>query len=180
LGPTVAVDSRNWGQPKGSPLHLKSLMKSRNSKTVWPLSLLSAALFLCILSVGSWSQQAKPGNPANHTRTRRGRYIVEDVAMCGTCHTPRNSSGDLDRAHWLVGASLWLLPAHPTSDWPLRAPRIAGSPPASDEELIGLLTTGIWKDGSHLHAPMPRFRMSRGDAESVVAYLRSLSAQPGD
>ena len=34
----------------------------------------------------------------------RGKYIVEDVAMCGTCHTPRLSNGQLDRSRWLAGA----------------------------------------------------------------------------
>jgi hypothetical protein len=53
-------------------------------------------------------------------------------------------------------------------NWPLKAPRIAGTPPASDEDMIRLLTTGVWTDGSHL-PPMPQFRMSREDADAVVA-----------
>ena len=110
----------------------------------------------------------------------RGKYIVDDVAMCGTCHTPRNDSGEIDQARWLDGAALWLLPARPTTGWPLRAPRLAGSPAASDEELVRLLTTGIWKTGRQLKSPMPQFRMSQADAEAVVAYLRSLTAHAGD
>lgn len=132
-------------------------------------------MFACLLSLFAGAQQAKPAASGTESRVARGKYIVESVAMCGTCHTPRNESGDLDRAHWLDGASLWLLPAHPTSNWPLKAPRLAGSPAASDDELIRLLTTGIWKDGSRLRAPMPQFRMSREDAEAVVTYLRSLT-----
>jgi hypothetical protein len=100
--------------------------------------------------------------------------------MCGTCHTPRTDSGEIDRERWLDGAALWLLPARPTSDWPLKAPRLAGSPAASDEELVQLLTTGIWKTGDHLRPPMPQFRMSREDADAVVAYLRSLTPHAGD
>lgn len=137
------------------------------------------AILVCVCQFAG-AQEAKPANSAANSRIARGKYIVEDVAMCGTCHTPRNESGDLDRAHWLDGASLWLLPAHPASDWPLKAPRIAGSPAASDDQLIRLLTTGIWKDGTHLHSPMPQFRMSREDAEAVVAYLRSLTPGAGD
>jgi mono/diheme cytochrome c family protein len=117
---------------------------------------------------------------ANSTQIARGKYIVEGVAMCGTCHTPRTDSGEIDQARWLDGAALWLLPAHPTAGWPLKAPRLAGSPAASDEELIRLLTTGIWKTGRRLKSPMPQFRMSRDDAEAVVAYLRSLTAHAGD
>ena len=100
--------------------------------------------------------------------------------MCGTCHTPRTDSGEIDQERWLDGAALWLLPARPTTGWPLKAPRLAGSPAASDEELVRLLTTGIWKTGSRLKAPMPQFRMSQADAEAVVAYLRSLTPHAGD
>ena len=55
-----------------------------------------------------------------------------------------------------------------------------GSSPPSDEELVQLLTTGIWKNGNHLRPPMPQFRMSREDAEAVVYYLRSLTPHAGD
>jgi mono/diheme cytochrome c family protein len=64
----------------------------------------------------------------------------------------------------------------PVTDWPLEAPRIAGLVPGSDDDMVKLLTTGIWRDGKPLRAPMPQFRMSRSDAEAVVAYLRSLSS----
>lgn len=126
-------------------------------------------------------QNRRPASSeSNASQIARGKYIVEDVAMCGTCHTPRDDSGEIDQALWLDGAALWLLPAHPTADWPLKAPRLAGSPAASDEELVRLLTTGIWKTGGHLKSPMPQFRMSQADAEAVVAYLHSLTAHAGD
>jgi hypothetical protein len=44
--------------------------------------------------------------------------------------------------------------------------------------MIKLLTTGIWIDGKRLRLPMPQFRMERGDAEAVVAYLKSVTPQP--
>ena len=117
---------------------------------------------------------------SNESQIAHGRYIVEGVAMCGMCHTPRSDSGEIETNRELDGASVWLMPAHPTENWPLKAPRIAGTPPASDEEMVRLLTTGIWKDGTRLRPPMPQFRMSRDDAKAVVAYLRSLTPQAGD
>lgn len=120
---------------------------------------------------------AKPAR--NHSQIARGKYIVEDVARCGMCHTPRTDSGETDSAHKLDGAAIWPMPTHPTSDWPLKAPRIAGTLPASDEDMVRLLTAGVWTNGTHLRAPMPQFRMSREDAEAVVAYLRSLTPQAG-
>ena len=104
----------------------------------------------------------------------RGKYIVEDVAMCGTCHTPRLSNGELDRSRWLAGGPVPYLPAQPTSDWPLNEPRIAGTLPTTPAGMVTLLTTGLWIDGQPLRDPMPKFHMTRADAEAVVAYLRSL------
>lgn len=63
------------------------------------------------------------------------------------------------------------------SELPLRAPRLAGSPLRGDADLISLLTTGQWRGGQRLRAPMPQFRMSTEDAQAVVVYLRSLSPE---
>ena len=142
--------------------------------------LLAVALLYCAVP-RTRAQTPRPVSSESNTgQIARGKYIVEGVAMCGTCHTPRTDSGEIDQGRWLDGAALWLLPARPTTGWPLKAPRLAGSPAASDEELVRLLTTGIWKTGSRLKSPMPQFRMSQADAEAVVAYLRSLTPRAGD
>jgi mono/diheme cytochrome c family protein len=108
----------------------------------------------------------------------RGKYIVEGIARCGQCHTPRDSQGHPDRRHWLQGGPVPFMPSEPDADWPVRVPRIGGTPPADDADMVKLLTTGIWTTGAHLRAPMPEFRMERSDAEAVVAYLKSLPSQP--
>ena len=104
----------------------------------------------------------------------RGKYIVEEIAMCGTCHTPRKPNGEIDRGRWLAGASVPYLPAQPTPDWPTLAPRLFGQPPTSNAGMVTLLTTGVWITGEPLRDPMPKFHMTRADAEAVVAYLKSL------
>jgi mono/diheme cytochrome c family protein len=106
----------------------------------------------------------------------RGKYIVEGIAACSDCHTPRGENGESDHSKWLAGAPLFFQPAKPVPEWPITAPRLAGSPPGSDAEITTLLTTGLWKDGKPLRLPMPRFRMTRSDAEAVSAYLRSLGS----
>lgn len=106
----------------------------------------------------------------------RGKYIVEGVAACSDCHTPRGENGESDRSKWLAGAPVFFQPAKPVPGWPITAPRLAGSPPGSDAEIITLLTTGLWRDGKPLRLPMPRFRMTRSDAEAVSTYLRSLDS----
>ncbi len=140
-------------------------------------------LVLLILFPPGQAQQVKqPSKPAKNTNSQslvaRGKYIVEGVAMCGQCHTPRNSAGVPDRSRWLQGAPVWLVSAEPVADWPLQAPRIAGTPPGNDAELVTLLSSGIWRDGKPLRPPMPQFHMTREDADSVVAYLKSLGAGP--
>jgi len=123
------------------------------------------------------AQEAKKTNAGAQAQgpVSRGQYIVEDVAMCGTCHTPRKADGELDRSRWLAGAPVPYLPAYPASSWPLQAPRLAGQPPANDAAMITLLTTAVWTDGKPLRDPMPKFHMTRADAEAVLAYLKSIS-----
>jgi mono/diheme cytochrome c family protein len=137
-------------------------------------------LLLCVSFTKSQSanvgdQNAKNGHISGDVQ--RGKYLVENVAMCSQCHTPRDDSGNLDRSHDLQGAPVrWVSPV-PDPNWPLKAPRIGGNLPASDEDMIRLLTTGIWVTGQPLRFPMMPFRMSSSDAAAVVAYLKTVSPQ---
>lgn len=150
-----------------------NLTNSLRLAVVWIMPIL-----LCGgLAYAQASQTKKTGHPANKNEqgdVARGKYIVEGLSRCGQCHTPRENDGTPDRSHELQGAAVWLRSAEPQADWPLQAPRIAGIPPGTDAEMIKLLTTGIWRDGKPLRAPMPQFRMTETDAEAVVAYLKSL------
>jgi mono/diheme cytochrome c family protein len=152
------------------------------SKRAFIAFFVCASFLLGISNIGS-AQNAQPKNStktaklADHSSAvlvARGQYIVEGLSRCGQCHTPRDSNGNPERSEWLEGAAVWLKPAEPVEDWPLKAPRIAGIPPGTDAEMVKLLTTGVWRDGKHLRQPMPQFRMTQSDAEAVVAYLKSL------
>jgi mono/diheme cytochrome c family protein len=155
-----------------------SFGKSRCSRRVGYLMacvlVIAVALLVAYGSRLTAQEPRSAGQASGGDLVSRGRYIVEDVAMCGTCHTPRLSNGQLDRSRWLAGAPVPYLPAQPTSQWPINAPRLAGTPPANDAGMITLLTTAIWIDGKPLDDPMPKFHMTRSDAEAVVAYLKSL------
>jgi mono/diheme cytochrome c family protein len=127
------------------------------------------------------AQETKQKQPQTASKARgeaeliaRGKYIVEGLAACGDCHTPRNRDGDIDRTKWLSGAPVFYEPAQRVPGWAISAPRIAGLPPGRDTEIITLLTTATWRDGKAPRPPMPRFHMKREDAEAVVAYLKSL------
>ena len=141
-------------------------------------------VLILLFSVGALSATAqaqragKPGGGAGQPRAQgsveRGKYIVESVAMCERCHTPRDENGNPDRGRWLLGGPVQLRPTYREQKWAQIEPRIAGSPPGTDDEFIKLLTTGISRTGLPPNPPMPPFRMTRDDAEAVLAYLKSL------
>jgi mono/diheme cytochrome c family protein len=140
------------------------------------LSLMTALLFAAVLVMPLGIAQQPQRSPSSAGGdVARGAYIVNNVAMCPTCHTPRTADGQLDRSRWLQGGPVVYWPAQPTPNWPQQEPRIGGTLPATPEQVINLLTSGIWIDGTELRDPMPKFHMNRADAEAVVAYLRSLT-----
>ncbi|MBS1816399.1 MAG: hypothetical protein JSU08_00565 [Acidobacteria bacterium] len=122
----------------------------------------------------------KPAAAATDDKVARGRYIVEEVAMCGRCHSPVDQHGNRDTTHWLQGGAVGLAPTVATDNWAIVAPRLAGTPPGTDEQFMHLLMTGESRNnGRPLRQPMPQFRMSRADAEAVLAYLKSLGTHQG-
>jgi mono/diheme cytochrome c family protein len=131
-------------------------MATRFAITLLALSLLQAA--------GSHSA----------TEVARGKYLVDEVAQCGMCHTPHDQQGRSDAAQFLQGAPLWIEPVTPLSNWALRAPALAGLPGFSDEQVMHILQTGIAHDGTALRPPMHEYHLQRDDAAAIVAYLRSL------
>lgn len=104
----------------------------------------------------------------------RGSYLVNHVAMCVQCHTPRDAAGNLDRGRLLKGAPIPVRSPFPNQTWAFAAPAIAGLPGWTTEDAVRLLTTGRRLNGNTPKRPMPPFRLSREDAEAVVAYLHSL------
>lgn len=146
----------------------------------WGISLaISAAPATTQAPAGADAQAAPAGAaaPAHYTpeQVERGKYLVEKVAMCGQCHTPRNDQGHLQMNFWLKGGPVPLLTPKGYADkWAYKAPRIAGLPQHTDEQFVTLLTTGINRDGKEPMPPMPPFRMEADDALAIAAYLRSL------
>ena len=112
--------------------------------------------------------------PPSDAQIKRGQYLVNHVAMCGECHTPKTDQGEYDRTAWLQGDVLDYKPVHPMP-FAAVAPPIAGLPSyATDEQAIKFLETGTNSVGKRAMPPMPQFRLNHDDAVAVVAYLRSL------
>lgn len=145
---------------------------------VW--STMGAVALLTVSLAGPLAAQAQRGAasaaPADQSgagdAVARGKYIVENVAVCGRCHSPLDASGQRDRSRWLMGGPVDSRPAVKTDDWVLVAPRLAGALP--EQDVVRALTTGMARTGRPLRPPMLQFRMTQGDAEAVAAYLKSL------
>jgi len=108
---------------------------------------------------------------------KRGVYLVNQVARCGDCHTPRTNKGKLDLTRHLQGASMWFTPKIKPKGWENRAPDITASGKAgkwNEERMVKFLSTGQESD-----PPMPRYKLSVDDARAVTAYLRSLAGKKG-
>jgi hypothetical protein len=103
----------------------------------------------------------------------RGRYLVEQVARCPDCHTPRDSSGELDHSHWLQGASVWIKPVRSKQAWASHAPALAGFF-YSDQQGQDVLERGIGTNGIPIQPPMHAYGLHHEDAVAIIAYLRSL------
>jgi RNA polymerase sigma factor (sigma-70 family) len=109
--------------------------------------------------------------------SERGAYVVNQVARCGDCHTPRGAKGGLDKTRHLQGAPLWFKPkVKSRGDWEDEAPDITASGRAGkwpEEKMIKFLSTGAESE-----SPMPAYKLSLDDARAVTAYLRSLPGGP--
>lgn len=110
-------------------------------------------------------------------RWNRGAYVVEALAHCGECHTPRNLLGAMREDMRLAG----------TRDGPEGGviPNITpdaetGIGKWSDGDLKSLLTTGMLPDFDFVGGGMGEVvrnttsRLGAADLEAVIAYLRAL------
>jgi mono/diheme cytochrome c family protein len=131
----------------------------------------------CVVGVLAASVPGLAAAQASGNR-EHGRYLVENVAMCVQCHTPRDASGVLLLSEHFMGASVPISAPGWAATWAFKAPRIARMPGYTEASAVRLLTTGISRTGQTLMPPMPPFRMSEQDAKDIFAYLSSLGPDP--
>ncbi len=132
------------------------------------------------MSIGGWKLLFGGGGwtlAENLTPTEaRGRYIVEALAHCGECHTPRNALGGLDRGRWLGGAP------NPTGKGNI--PNITpGKLAWSEAEIVEYLTSGFTPEfdsaGGHMaHVVENMAKLPQSDRQAVAAYLKRVPAVP--
>ena len=131
-------------------------------------------LFVCLLTfVFAGSLYRVNAAPAG--TVERGRYLVEQIGMCGDCHSPHNEKGEPVREKLLQGTQLPFKPAVPMPVWADKAPNIAGLPGWEDKDAVKFLMTGLAYNDLPARPPMPQYRFNQEDAIAIVAYLRSLA-----
>lgn len=133
-----------------------------------------SAVLAAVVLGGSLDVARAEKQAQQKSEIERGRYLVEEVAKCAECHTPRDANGNLIQARWLQGAPIWILPVRPIQNWAERAPALAGFPSFTEEEGERVLEQGIGPEGEPLRPPMHIYHMSHEDAQAIIAYLKSL------
>ncbi len=107
----------------------------------------------------------------------RGAYLVEGLAHCGDCHTPRNLAQALDNRQKFAGTV--------TQGWRaynITPDKASGIGAWNDDELAAYLSTGHAAGRGSAGGPMAEevdislSTLSPADIRAVVAYLRSLPA----
>lgn len=142
----------------------------------WPLALWNLAF-----------DKAKPyqPDPARDAEWNRGAYLVQGLAHCGTCHTPRNfafAEKDLDGStpFFLAGASFD--GQAPTN---LRGNEGDGLGRWSKEDIIQLLQSGRNPHSAVSGSMVEVVSFSTQyfdpkDLSAIAAYLKTLPPAPGD
>ncbi len=107
----------------------------------------------------------------------RGRYLVEHVALCVDCHTPRDFLGVPNRSLYLAGAKNGPLGEDVTNITPDKETGIGDW---SRNDIAELLLTGIKPDLDNVQGLMAEVieagfkNMQREDALAIADYLKSI------
>jgi len=108
----------------------------------------------------------------------RGKYLVEEVARCQECHTPKVEGGDFDKTKWLKGAKLEVAPIGTIQGWHAASPDLTSTSALwtrwGQDGMTKFLETAHNPRGGKAGAPMPAYTMSHDDADAIVTYLKSL------
>jgi mono/diheme cytochrome c family protein len=106
----------------------------------------------------------------------RGRYLVETIAACGNCHTPKGPQGDLPNMA-LAGGFVIEEPPFTAIASNITPDADTGIGKWTDAQLFLAIREGKRPDGSIIGPPMP-FALYRNladdDVRAMIAYLRSV------
>lgn len=115
----------------------------------------------------------------------RGEYLVKHVALCPSCHTPRDGTGAPDATRFLAGDPVRPFVDTVPGDATMGAVYVRNITPDdasgiglwTDTEIENAFLDGVDGSGSPLYPGMPYWvfhNMSPEDATAIVAYLRTV------
>jgi mono/diheme cytochrome c family protein len=120
-------------------------------------------------------------DPAKSAAWNRGAYLVQGLAHCGECHTPRDFLGGLESDVAFSG--------NPTGPDRMKIPNITpdkatGIGSWSHNQLVTFLDTGLLPNGDVVGSTMGEVianstsKMTAADRQAVATYLESLPPVP--
>lgn len=143
-------------------------------------ALLAVALIGC---TGRFVRDTNPGPfPQTPDQVARGKYLVDSVAACGSCHTtrPSNSLADPeDPELYLAGGNA----LEDEGNFKVYIPNLTGDAQTglgnwSDDQIARAIRDGVAEDGSLMFPvmPFPSYQhMSDADVRAIVGYLRTVA-----
>jgi len=111
-------------------------------------------------------------------KLERGKYLVEEVAKCQECHTPKTEAGEFNKSQWMKGATLIGVPSAPVARWHQKSPDISSTSTLwtrwGADGFSKFLQTAKTPTGGSAGPPMPAYTLKAEDADAITAYLKSL------
>ncbi|MFC0401338.1 c-type cytochrome [Paraburkholderia rhizosphaerae] len=114
-------------------------------------------------------------DPKQSAEWNRGAYLVDGLAHCGECHTPRNFMDGLQSRERLSGAT--------RAGWHafnITPDKLSGIGDWSDADVVAYLSSGVASGRANAAGPMARVvedstqYLSGEDLRSIAVYLRAL------
>src|SRR5262245_37953706 len=154
-------------EPVRAPKHDNRLLFPLNQRVM------IAGWKLLFFHLGTFHQ-----NPAKSAEWNRGAYLVEGLAHCGACHTPRNMLG-AERANASFAGGY-------AENWKAYALNAQSSSPVpwDTEALYAYLRNGWHPDHGTARGPMAEVvrnlsEVSPSDVHAIATYMADMFGQPG-
>ncbi|WEQ52422.1 cytochrome c [Komagataeibacter oboediens] len=133
---------------------------------------------MAVWNMVAGSVEPETGDSATYDKMRRGRYLANALAHCGTCHTPRNMMLSEKEDSYLAGAPLlgWYAPNITSS-------KTSGIGNWSEDDLVTYLRTGHVAGLSQAAGPMGEAvehstsRLTDDDLHALAAYILQVPAK---
>jgi len=142
-------------------------------------NLLGRVLLATVLSKPVGPESPPPAVSPHGATVENGKYLVESVSLCGSCHTQRDNAGTFTGTRF-AGSTGFVDDFNPKRTWsPPNITRGGKLGQLTEDEFVARIHAGRVIDGS----PMPwqnYRRMEDDDLRAIYQFLTSLPADTND